>query len=125
MAPVCTAGCLSLRALIVFMLFLSIIIILNVDALYVYDRQTLLNLRSFVENCAKFHQFGQKICPPLLSDVPAYLCLTPAPPVCRRRGRCEKRSERLVKLKAGMLFSHAHHIEMTPSFCVMALPGPD
>ena len=100
MAPVCVACRLSLLVLCVFELFVSLIVH-NVNALLVYDRQTLLDLRFCAKDLVKLDHGGHGSLPPLLARIPAHLCLAPAPPLRRKRTRRRgKRSSRLVRLKA-------------------------
>ena len=58
----------------------------TVNALLVYDRQTLLDLRTSAKNLVNFDSYEQTL-PPSLSDSPSYLCRTPAPPLLRKRHR--------------------------------------
>ncbi len=102
----CVECRLPLSVLCVFLLFLSLVTN-QVDSLLVYDRQELLNIRSSARNFVRFGVGGQNIyLLPLLSDIPAFLCRAPAPPLwrkcCRRRG---KRSGLLLRLKAHLALS--------------------
>ena len=92
---------LSLPMLSVFLL-LVLLVDCTVNALLVYDRQTLLDLRSSATDIIKFDHNGYETLPPFLSDSPAYLRRAPAPPPRRKRHRRRgKRSGYLVRLKAG------------------------
>lgn len=86
MAPVCVARRLTLPAVLVFMLILTIVPS-NLNSLLCYDHQALLKIKLSVDTLVKFDLNGQgSPPPPLLSDVPY-----------RRHG---KRSGSLVKIKA-------------------------
>lgn len=65
--------------------------------------QTLLNLRIFAKDLVNLDLYGQKSLPPFLSDIPTYLCRTPAPLSRRKRRhrRRGKRGGRLVRPRAG------------------------
>ncbi|CAJ1087269.1 ras-associated and pleckstrin homology domains-containing protein 1-like [Xyrichtys novacula] len=103
MAPVCVACRLSLSALFVFVLFVSFVIS-NVSSLYVYDHQTLLDLRPSAKDLVKLdpdHRGHTTSKPFHLSGIPAHLRCTFAPfPRRKRRRRRGKCSGKLVKVKA-------------------------
>ena len=106
MAPVCSAARRSRQTLLV-LLFAVILFICvccpNVSAILIYDRQTLLNIRSTAETELSRHDLADWTAslPPLLADIPAYRRRTPcAPPWKKRRRRRGKRAGVLVKIKA-------------------------
>lgn len=99
MAPVCVACRLLLLVPLVFVLFLSTVC-KNVDSLLVYDRQTLLNIRSATNDLVNYDQSEQRTSLPFVSAIPFYLWCTPVPLFRRRRYRHRgKRSGLLVKIK--------------------------
>lgn len=100
MAPVCVAHCLTLPAVLVFMLILTIVPS-NINSLLCYDRQGLLKIKLSVDTLVKFDLNGQgKPPPPLLLDVPAHLLRTEVSLPRRRRHRRQgTRGGSLFKIK--------------------------
>lgn len=107
MAPLCVAGrLLPVPVLFVFVLFVSLLV-QDVTAILVYDRQMLINIKITVDilagkerggSCSYFH--------PDLSAVPLALYRLSAPcafPLKKRRRRRGKRGGLSVKLKAKLL----------------------
>lgn len=99
MAPVYAACRLLLLVPLVFVLFLSTIC-KNVDSLLVYDRQTLLNIRSATNDLVNYDRSEQRTSLPFASTIPFYLWRAPVPLFWRRRyrrrGKCRGL---LVKIK--------------------------
>ncbi|CAJ1069411.1 unnamed protein product%2C partial [Xyrichtys novacula] len=95
MAPVCVACRLSLSALFLFVLFVSFVIS-KVSSLYVYDHQTLLDLRPSAKDLVKVdpdHCGHTTFKPFHPCGIPAHLRCTFAPfPRRKRRRRRGKRS---------------------------------
>ncbi|XP_061840728.1 uncharacterized protein [Nerophis lumbriciformis] len=87
MAPVCALACrLSLSALFVFVLFASVVV--SVNSLLVYDRQTLLDLCPSLTGMVNFHVgFSKSQAPYSPSRIPAFLSRPQAPLPRRRRHR--------------------------------------
>ncbi len=103
MAPVLLACRLSVPSLFIitaFVLFVTLFIRDSNSAL-VYDRATLLNIRSIYEKqlneAREEFQFGVRN-PPI--SIPTWLQRDPWPPLPKRRRRRGKRGGRQVKLKA-------------------------
>ncbi|CAJ1061240.1 RNA-directed DNA polymerase from mobile element jockey [Xyrichtys novacula] len=103
MAPVCVACRLSLSALFLFVLFVSFVIS-KVSSLYVYDHQTLLDLRPSAKDLVKVdpdHCGHTTFKPFHPCGIPAHLRCTFAPfPRRKRRRRRGKRSGQQVKVKS-------------------------
>lgn len=72
MAPVCVARRLSLLALCVFVLYVSLVA-LNVNSLLVYNRQTLLDLRLYAKVLVKSDHSGR-------GNLPGEDSCSPMPP---------------------------------------------
>ena len=113
MAPVCQARRQVLYLLCLFLLLLTLVH--NINALLVYDRQTLLDLRNAAINLKKsdYCEGGT----PFPPDLPADLRRTLAPlPRRRRYRRRGKRSGYLVKLRLGL--ARPDRYGAAPRLCV-------
>ncbi len=101
MAPVYVACRLSALSWLLFMTVLATLFIHDATSALIYDRHTLLNIRSSYE---KFFKEGRgelqlpTIKPQLI--IPTWLKHEPWPPVEKKRRRRGKRGGKLVKLKA-------------------------
>lgn len=119
MAPVCVARRLTLPAVLMFMLILTIVPS-NINSLLRYDRQVLLRIKL---SLVKFDLNGHKTPPPpLLSDVPAHLLRAEVSLPCRRR--CRRRGKRggsLVKIKTYLALRenrlHCYHPSQHDATC--------
>ncbi|XP_026176392.1 uncharacterized protein LOC113138288 [Mastacembelus armatus] len=125
MAPLCMAGRLSLlmSAMLIFLVYYPQMI----TSVLVYDRQTLLNLRSAAREVLLSDGCGQNQLPPLFSGPPYYLCHRMLPPRRRRRRRgC--RAGWLVRSRAGLRGASTASgtgCGRSPRFCVSwRLLGP-
>lgn len=86
-----------------FLLLLSLILV-NVNSLLVYDRQTLLDLNNSAKDLAQSDFNGHKALLPFLLEILAYLCLASVPlPQPKRQRHQGKRSGYLVQIKVGLV----------------------
>lgn len=94
-----------------------VLYVCEISAVFVYDRQTLLNLRLSTEDLVDLLDFsGRGTLPPFLTRIPVHLCCVSAlPPWWKRFRRGEKCSGKLVRLKACLMgFSSAPWTTLEP-----------